>query len=112
MYIFPYEQKRIKEGLLDDPRVVLKIKTKRGYLAVKFLMDSGADVTTLPIIPYAELFNFRKDPKRRVTIGGVEGKGANAYPFRLDVNLKGQMFTLRSYFIESFIDPLLGRLDF
>ena len=112
MYIFPYEQKSIKEGLLVDPRITLEIETKRGFLAVKFLIDSGADVTTLPIIPYAELFYFRKDPKTRVTIGGVEGKGVGAYPFKLQMKLKSNVFTLRSYFIESFIDPLLGRLDF
>jgi len=52
---FPYEKKYIEEGFLIDPRVNVEIKTNRGFLVVKFLLDSGADVTTLPINPYLEL---------------------------------------------------------
>lgn len=109
---FPYERRRIAEGDLIDPRVTLQIKTKMGYLSIKFLVDSGADVTTLPIDPYAELFNFKKNPTEKVTIGGIEGKGVDAYPFLLNVRIEETKFRLRCYFLESKIDPLLGRLDF
>jgi hypothetical protein len=111
MYIFPYETKIIEEGKLVDPRVTLEILTKKGFLAIKFLVDSGADVTSLPLYPYSQLFEFRKDPKQKVMISGVEGKGIAAYPFKLKMRLGEDVFSVRSYFIESFIDPLLGRLD-
>lgn len=109
---FPYERKLIDEGEIIDPRITLEVKTSLGFLAIKFLVDSGADVTTLPLIPYGEIFNFQKKPKEKVKIGGIEGKGVNAYPFSLLIRLANYKFHLRSYFIESKIDPLLGRLDF
>lgn len=109
--IFPYEKKLIDEGEIIDPRIILEVKTSLGFLSIKFLVDSGADVTTLPLVPYAEIFNFRKKPQEKVKIGGIEGKGVNAYPFSLLVRLANYEFALRSYFLESKTNPLLGRLD-
>lgn len=109
---FPYEKKHIEEGELVDPRIPLEVKTKAGFLNIKFLVDSGADVTTLPFIPYAEIFDFTIKTKEKTRIGGIEGRGVNAYPYSLRVRLKTHEFSLRCYFIESQIDPLLGRLDF
>jgi len=109
---FPYEKKRIEEGELVDPRVVLEIKTKIGFLKVKFLVDSGADVSTLPINPYSELFDFKKAFRDKVKIGGVEGNGVAAYPCDLTIGLGEKKFRMRCYLIESKVDPLLGRLDF
>ena len=108
----PYEKKRIEEGELVDPRVILEIKTRIGFLKVKFLVDSGADVTTLPINPYSELFDFKKSFRNKVEIGGIEGGGVNAYPSDLIIGLGEKRFKMRCYLIESKVDPLLGRLDF
>lgn len=112
MFTFPYRIKRIEEGILVDPRVELFLKTKKGFTLVKFLLDSGADVTTLSYDPYAKLFNFQKEKAQRITIGGVEGKGVGAYPHTITARLGKIEFSLRIFFIESFVDPLLGRLDF
>lgn len=109
---FPYEKKVIDEGEIVDPRINLQLQTKIGFLTIKFLVDSGADVTTLPFDPYAELFNFKINPKEKVTIGRVEGRGVYGYPFTLKIRLQKLEFPLRCYFLESKIDPLLGRLDF
>lgn len=108
---FPYETKQIDEGELADPRVTLDVKTKEGFLSIKFLVDSGADVTTLPIDPYGALFDFRRDSGKRVMIGGIEGKGVAAYPHRLAVRVRQHAFPLRCCFIASSTIPLLGRLD-
>ena len=56
--------------------------------------------------------NFKKDPKKKILISGVEGKGVFAYPHPITTKLGNKKFLLRSYFIESNVDPLLGRLDF
>jgi|SRR3989344_6762760 len=111
MYTFPYEKKRIDEGILVDPRITLELQTRIGFLSIKFLLDSGADVTTLPLDPYAQLFSFIPKKKQAIRIGGVEGRGVKAYPFQLTARIQKQMFQLRCYFIESRVDPLLGRLD-
>lgn len=109
---FPYEKKVIDEGHIFDPRINLQVQTKRGFLTIKFLVDSGADVTTLPFNPYAELFNFKINPNKRVIIGRVEGRRIDGYPFTLKIRIQKFEFKLRSYFLKSKIDPLLGRLDF
>ncbi|OGG13164.1 hypothetical protein A3D77_00355 [Candidatus Gottesmanbacteria bacterium RIFCSPHIGHO2_02_FULL_39_11] len=111
MYTFPYENKRIKEGVIPNPRISLKVHLQSGPVWIRFLVDSGADVTTLPFYPYAELVNFKKNPKEKITIGGIENKGVSGYPFSLNAELKGYKFSLRGYFINSLIEPLLGRLD-
>lgn len=111
MYTFPYETKRIEEEELVEPLITLEIKTKKGFLTVKFLIDSGADVTTLPLHPYAPLFGFRPNPREKTMIGGVEGSGIAAYPFLLTIRIGKETIPVRSFFIESSVDPLLGRLD-
>ena len=112
MYTFPYESKYINEGIIPNPRVSLKVYLTSGFIWIRFLVDSGADVTTLPINPYAEFVHFKKNPKDKITIGGIEGIGVTGYPFSLNAQLCGYKFLLRCYFIESQIEPLLGRLDF
>jgi len=109
---YPYAVKRIEEGLLVDPRIVMEIKTRFGFIRVKFLVDSGADVTTLPLSPYAILFEFQKNPARKTTIGGVEGGRVIAHPHELTMRLGKDEMRIRCYLIESRVDPLLGRLDF
>lgn len=111
MSTFPYETKRIGEGLLVDPRVTLPVETPQGMIRIKFLVDSGADVTTLPLRPYAKLFAVSRDSKARVTIGGVEGRGVAGYPHLVTLWIGQRRLSVRTYFIESLIDPLLGRLD-
>jgi len=109
---FPYEHKIIDEDKIIDPRIILEVKTNFGFLKIKFLIDSGADVTTIPLHPYAELFNFKRKSKDKVIIGGIEGRGIAGFPYSMIARLQDKQFKLRCYFIDSKIDPLLGRLDF
>lgn len=111
MYTYPYEKKRIDEGVLADPRITIEAQTLQGFLSFKFLVDSGADVTTLPLDPYGELFGFHPHKNTVTTIGGIEGKGVQAYPHRLVFRIRKHSFTVRCYFVKSRVDPLLGRLD-
>lgn len=112
MYTFPYESKYIDEGIIPNPRVSFKVYLPTGFVWIRFLVDSGADVTTLPFNPYGEFVRAKKNPKDKITIGGIEGKGVAGYPFALNAQLGDYKFPLRCYFIESSIEPLLGRLDF
>lgn len=113
MYTFPYQTKQIDEGKICVPVVTLGLETIKGFWPFEMLLDSGADVTTLPLKPFASYFpNFKKDPQKKILIGGVEGKGVFAYPHLIATKLGNKIFSLRCYFIESNVDPLLGRLDF
>ena len=99
MFSFPYRTKLIDEGKIVDPRVTLEIKTPVGFATIAFLIDSGADVTTLPLKPAIKIFNFNPDPKQKIKIGGVEGMGVDAYPFKLRAKLADREFDLRCYLI-------------
>lgn len=113
MFIFPYQTKFIDEGKIFLPVVTVELKTIKGFWPFEMLLDSGADVTTFPLESLASYFpNFKKDPKKKILIGGVEGKGVFAYPHSIITKLRNIEFPLRCYFIESNVDPLLGRLDF
>ncbi len=113
MFIFPYQTKLIDEGKISVPIVTVELETIKGFWPVETLLDSGADVTTLPLGPLASYFlGFKKDPKKKIIIGGIEGKGVFAYPHTITTKLGSKKFPLRCYFIESNVDPLLGRLDF
>ena len=112
MYTYPYGSKFIREGVIPNPRISLQVRLPTGFVWIRFLVDSGADVTTLPFYPYGEFAHFRKNPIEKITIGGIEGLGVNGYPTIFDVRLEQKEFKLRCYFIESRIEPLLGRLDF
>ncbi|MBI3955985.1 hypothetical protein HY339_01905 [Candidatus Gottesmanbacteria bacterium] len=113
MFIFPYQTKRIDEGKIFVPVVTVELETIKGFWPFEMLLDSGADVTTFPLTPLASYFpNFKKDPKNKIVIGGVEGRGVFAYPHSVHTKLGNKYFLLRCYFIESNVDPLLGRLDF
>lgn len=113
MFIFPYQTKIIDEGKISVPVVTIELETIKGFWPFEVLLDSGADVTTLPLEPLAFYFpNFKKDPKKKTVIGGIEGKGVFAYPHTITAKLGNKKILLRCYFIESNVDPLLGRLDF
>lgn len=113
MFSFPYQTKIIEEGEIFVPVVRAELKTIRGFWPFEMLLDSGADVTTLPLKPLASYFpNFRKDSATKTVIGGIEGKGVAAFPYTLLAKIGNINFNMRCYFIESNVDSLLGRLDF
>ena len=113
MFIFPYQTKLIDEGKISVPVVTVELETIKGFWPFEMLLDSGADVTTLPLVSLASYFpNFKKDPKNKIIIGGVEGRGIFAYSHSIHTKLGNRNFLLRCYFIESNVAPLLGRLDF
>lgn len=113
MFIFPYQTKRIDEGEISVPVITVELETIKGFWSFEMLLDSGADVTTLPLVSLSSYFpNFKKDQKNKIVIGGVEGRGVFAYPHSIHTKLGNKKFLLRCYFIESNVDPLLGRLDF
>ena len=107
---FPYHYKKTVFGNLPDPLVDLEVKTPRGWQKLRFLVDSGADVTTLPLF-LAQMWGIRIDRSQEVAMDGVGEEAIAAYPGRLTVRLGDQELTLRCYFVASETIPLLGRLD-
>lgn len=107
---FPFHTKTIEEGDIPNPVATLTIKTNFGEQNLDFLVDSGADTTTLPLA-WAELFNFTPNDEEKTWIGGVEGGRIAAYPASIEIAFDKKFYTVRCVFVTSDTMPLLGRVD-
>lgn len=107
---FPYQYKIIAEGKIPEPIIQLPVKTKAGFGFIDFLVDSGADTTTLPLI-WSEIFGFKIENKKPDWITGVEGGRIAAYPGEIEIKIGREKNKIRCLFVTSNILPLLGRLD-
>ncbi len=107
---FSYQYKKIDFGVVFDPLIRIKVLTIVGWENYKFLVDTGADTTTLPFY-LSKVFKTKIDPSKRTKIGGIERKGIFGYPAKIRIMLGKEELILRSHFIKSDIVPLLGRLD-
>lgn len=107
----PYSQKTIAEGKICDPLITMSVQTaKYGFLDIKFLFDSGADVTLFPLKPYAQLFGIKTESLPQLDVYGI-GKKVTAYRVTLNFKINNQTYPIRCYFAEAQTIPLLGRLD-
>ena len=107
---FPYQYKTIEFGKIIDPMVNLAVKTGEGWREFKFLVDSGADATTLPI-SLADYLGIRLDRRKKIKIGGIAGEGVVGYAAQVPLRFGEAELTVRCFFIESEVIPLLGRTD-
>lgn len=75
LFEFPFEYVEVEGlGLLFYPIIQLEIKTVFGWKKFDFLVDTGADVTTLPstVLPLLGL-DLKKLPKNSTFgVGGIE----------------------------------------
>lgn len=108
---FPYQFKTTKDITIPDSVIYLDVVTSFGLRRIGFLVDSGSDTVVLPLSPYHFWFNFKPDQRKVVTLGGVEGKGVEAYPSKIKLQIGEEKFTVHCYFAKSNTMPLLSRLD-
>jgi hypothetical protein len=107
---FPYRKKTIEEGIIPYPVAPLPVKTKFGEYFIRFLVDSGADTTTLPL-SLAPLFDFKPTKVKGSWVSGVEGGKVAAYSSKVEIGFGRKFYKVRCLFIDSKVTPLLGRLD-
>lgn len=72
---FPFEFIKVENlGTLFYPIVVLELKTIYGWKKFDFLVDTGADLTTLPatILPHLGLKEPDLKKSKTVGVGGIE----------------------------------------
>lgn len=108
---YPYKHKTIEEGLIPDPTIKLSLKTNSGIRRFDFLVDSGADTTTIPIKMAEDFMGFSAKTAQRELISGIEGKGIDAYPSSIEILFGNNFYKVRCVIIRSKVIPLLGRLD-
>lgn len=108
---FPFSEKRTRHGLLPDPRIPVFVQTRHGYLAYRFLLDTGADFS---MVPFSMAEDLGIDVTRCPTdqCSGIEGRPLFVYHAGIGIRIGDVDLPLRCLISESDTTPfLLGRAD-
>ena len=111
---FPFEYAEIEGlGTLFYPIVKLDLKTIYGYKEFDFLVDTGADVTTVPSHILPALGIKKEDLKTNETLG-VGGIKVKTYEFKLPVKFGNLELSVNATAVDikgGSMPLLLGRKD-
>jgi len=111
---FPFEYAEIEGlGKLFYPIVKLELKTVYGWKEFDFLVDTGADVTTIPLQLLLVLGIDKKKLKAGETLG-VGGIKVKTWEFKFPVKIGNSEFEIMATAVDSKEDSmplLLGRKD-
>ncbi|OGY19196.1 MAG: hypothetical protein A2784_02620 [Candidatus Chisholmbacteria bacterium RIFCSPHIGHO2_01_FULL_48_12] len=111
---FPFEYGVIPGiGKLFYPVVRLQLKTVNGWKFTEFLVDTGADITTIPVklLPVLGLQQNTLPTSKTLGVGGVI---INTWEFQLPIKLGKIEFSVMASAVETKADSmplLLGRKD-
>ena len=111
---FPFEYAEIEGlGKLFYPMVRFELKTIYGWKEFEFLVDTGADVTTVPshILP---ILGIKKSQLKVGTTLGVGGIKVKTWEFKLPIKIGGTevLVAATAVDVEEISMPLLlGRKD-
>ena len=115
MYLeFPFEYARVKGiGRLFYPVVIVQLKTVVGWKDFEFLVDTGADLTTVPVhlLPVLGLSKSELHVSKTLGVGGI---GVKTWEFDLSVRFGSLETQVRTSAVECKDDSmplLLGRKD-
>lgn len=111
---FPFEYADIKGlGRLFYPVVHIGIKTTFGWQEFEFLVDTGADVTTVPshLLP---VLGLKKSKLTKSSTLGVGGFSVATWDFRLPIRVADMELLIAASAVDTKDDSvalLLGRKD-
>lgn len=109
---FPLPEKHTRYGVLPDPKITVFVRTRSGYQAYRFLLDTGADFSMVPFSMAKDLgVDLTRCPRDRCT--GIEGTPLPVYHTEIGVRIGEVELLLRCLISENDATPfLLGRADF
>lgn len=108
---FPYRKKEINLGVVVEPLIQASIKASYGWQPAWFLVDTGADTTTISA-KFATQLGIRFDSREKTRLYGIGKQTTYGYPGKLTLKINGITFAARSYFLDSDRNILLlGRMD-
>lgn len=111
---FPFEYAEIKGlGRLFYPMVKVQLKTTIGWREFEFLVDTGADITTVPshLLPVLGLNKTKLAINTTLGVGGISIK---TWEFQIPIKLDDKETVIRCSAVEIRDDSmplLLGRKD-
>lgn len=111
---FPFKYAYIgKLGKLFYPMITVGLKTVEGWREFEFLVDTGADVTTVPL-HLLPVLGIKKSNLSKTKTLGVGGISTSAWDFKMAVKLGKTELTINASAVDAKNDSmplLLGRKD-
>ena len=110
---FPYQYISIpKFGKVFYPSIPLSLKTiETGTVEFEFLVDTGADLTTLPF-HMAERLGINLKKCRRSRAGGIGGHSVKTWETAIQIGMGSNWIPISATVTEDDETPmLLGRID-
>ena len=109
---FQLKRKKTNIGYVINPMIEANIKTIYGYIPFKFMLDSGADCSKLPI-SLSEIIGINLKKCKKESFYGISGKKISVYLSKIDIQIDKFKFPIRCIFTNDDHTPLiLGRMDF
>lgn len=100
-YTVPYKNTLYESfGFVQEPKVVVPLKTTSGYVDTTFLLDSGTVVSTLPL-QAAHDTGVDLSRAKRITLQGFSGVPAFAYLAQITIKIGNSEFEFPATFTES-----------
>lgn len=107
---FPTGEVQTEFGPLPVPALTLPVKTPTGHSDVRFLLDSGADITMLSRGAGEYLGIFPQGAPTK-NVSGIEGRSIPAWVGEITVRIGNADHTIPCLFTENEKTPfLLGRI--
>lgn len=111
---FPFKYADIgKLGKLFYPMITVGLKTVKGWREFEFLVDTGADVTTVPL-HLLPVLGIKKSDLSKTQTFGVGGISTAAWDFKLNLKLGQIELAVNASAVNAKNDSiplLLGRKD-
>jgi len=111
---FPFEYAEIEGlGKLFYPIIRLQLYTTAGWQEFEFLVDTGADVTTVPahLLPVIGLVKNKLPVNSTLGVGGIS---VRSWEFHIPVKIGQKKINIRCSAVETQVDSmplLLGKKD-
>jgi len=100
-YTAPYKNTLYESfGFVQEPKIVMPLKTTNGYVNTTFLLDSGAVVSTLPL-QAAQDTGVDLAQAKRITLQGFSGVPAFGYLAKITIKIGNTDIELPATFTES-----------
>ncbi|PIR99105.1 hypothetical protein COT87_01235 [Candidatus Collierbacteria bacterium CG10_big_fil_rev_8_21_14_0_10_44_9] len=100
-YKAPYKNTLYENfGFVQEPIIIMPLKTLKGYEETTFLLDSGAVVSTLPL-EAAQSTGVDLSLVKRITLQGFSGVPSFAYLATITIKIGNTDFELPATFTES-----------
>ncbi|NOY14610.1 MAG: hypothetical protein GXP43_00125 [bacterium] len=113
LFVTPYKMMVLEGfGVVSEPEVSFQVKTKKGYKKIKFLLDSGAVVSSLPREIASQMgYNLAFLP--RTMFFGYGNKSSFAYKADMVLKVGQKAVNIPVVFTETKgTQPLIGRKGF